>query len=91
MSDKFCCVTWETLHQELAHNKRVEIDALIEEKGLPASMFAPILKVLDRMGNHCPVCKPEGVLPVVGVVPPKPGLSPEVGAFSNRLISPRTV
>jgi len=52
---KFCCVTWETLVIELREAKLLELEKL-KEKGIPASMLAPVVKVLDTMDDYCPVC-----------------------------------
>ena len=56
MSNKFCCVTWESLAVELQGQKTEELDLLIADKGLPRSVFAPVMKVLGAMTNFCPVC-----------------------------------
>lgn len=56
MSDKYCCCTWETLGTELADAKLLEIEAMISDKGLPRSVFAPVIKVLEKLQNYCPVC-----------------------------------
>lgn len=56
MSDKYCCCTWTELSLELITAKETEINDLISTKGLPRSIFASVLKVLDQMQNYCPVC-----------------------------------
>jgi hypothetical protein len=53
MSEKFCCVTWETLNQELREAKEVELS---EMQGVPKSVFAPVYRVLEKMYRFCPVC-----------------------------------
>lgn len=56
MSDKYCCCTWETLGTELADAKLLEIENLITDKGLPRSVFASVIKVLEKLQSYCPVC-----------------------------------
>lgn len=56
MSKNFCCVTWKSLSKELAAFKHGEIADFVNKKGLPASMFAPVVEVLDTMQNVCPCC-----------------------------------
>lgn len=57
MSDKYCCITWEELVQELSQYKVDEINNLIENnKGLSVPMFATVLRVVKSMHMYCPVC-----------------------------------
>lgn len=56
MSDKFCCVTWNYLTKELSCMKMKEINELIEDKKIPLSVFASVVKVLESMHRYCPVC-----------------------------------
>lgn len=56
MSDKFCCVTYQELAPELIQSKSNEIDSLVKEKGLPRSVFASVIKLLNTMTNYCPSC-----------------------------------
>ncbi len=53
MSDKYCCCVWESLSKEL---KEAKVDELEQVTGVPKSVFAPVYKVLDKMGTFCPVC-----------------------------------
>jgi hypothetical protein len=57
MSKNFCCVTWKSLSRELAKHKHEEIADFVNTNGLPASMFAPMIEVLDTMHLNCPCCK----------------------------------
>jgi len=56
MSDKYCCVTWRELSEELKETKENEIYLTISDKGIPKSVFASVLKVLNSMALYCPVC-----------------------------------
>lgn len=56
MSDKFCCVTYMELYPELAQIKSDEIDGLVKEKGIPRSVFAGVIKLVNGLGNYCPYC-----------------------------------
>lgn len=55
MSKNFCCVTWRALSKELAAIKHKEIEQFVD-KGMPASLFAPTIDVLETMGTVCPSC-----------------------------------
>ncbi len=56
MSDKYCCCTWLDLSAELAESKAQELVDLIQTKGIPRSIFAPVYRVLENIANFCPVC-----------------------------------
>lgn len=54
--ERYCCVTYRELAPELIQVKTNEIEGLIKEKGLPRSVFASVIRVLNNMTQYCPVC-----------------------------------
>lgn len=54
--NNFCCVTWSELAPELQQAKEIELNELIQEKGVPKSALASIFRVMDNMLNFCPSC-----------------------------------
>lgn len=56
MGQSYCCVTWSELAPELIQAKSDEVESLIKDKGLPRSVFASVIRVLNSMDNYCPSC-----------------------------------
>lgn len=51
----WCCVAWRDLGIELAEQKTVALDKLLK-RGIPRSTFSPIYRILEGIGNFCPLC-----------------------------------
>lgn len=78
MAKNFCCIVWKSLHKELAKLKHDQLQKFIDQ-GVPESTFAPVIEVLDSMGDNCPVCRTSAsgqpVTPAV-IVPSAPAAPP---------------
>ena len=53
---KACCIDWRELNIELKEKIELEIDIIVKEKGLPRSIFATRLNLLNNWHECCPAC-----------------------------------
>lgn len=80
---KACCIDWNEFAPELRDRLVQEIDKIVEDKGIPKSIFATRLNTLRNLHSFCPVCGEGLVEETRRIEPPRETQKPSVPPSSQ--------